>query len=96
MKRVHHSRVSGSKMAKAAKKTTTKGKASMKKSEPVSAMDYSEHEKTYDLFLWLSRWTVVGCAALLIAMMFGFFGGGGLIGGTLAFIILIIAAFFVV
>ena len=82
-------------MAKAAKKTT-KAKTVVKKSEPVSAMDYSEHEKTYDLFLWLSRWTVVGCMGLLVAMMFGFYGGGGLIGGTLAFIILMIAAFFVV
>ena len=62
-------------MAKAAKKTT-KAKTVVKKSEPVSAMDYSEHEKTYDLFLWLSRWTVVGCMGLLVAMMFGFYGGG--------------------
>lgn len=83
-------------MAKVAKKTTSKRKTSVKRSEPVSAMDYAEHEKTYDLFLWLSRWTVVACVALLIAMMFGFFGGGGLIGGTLAFIVLMIAAFFVV
>lgn len=82
-------------MAKVAKKTTSKRKTSAKRSEPVSAMDYSEHEKTYDLFLWLSRWTVVACVALLLAMMFGFFGGGGLIGGTLAFIVLMIAAFFV-
>ena len=82
-------------MAKAANNTTN-AKSDVKTSEPASAMDYSEHEKTYGLFLWLSRWTVVGCMGLLLAMMFGFFGGGGLIGGTLAFIILIIAAFFVV
>jgi len=58
--------------------------------------DYSEHEKTYELFLWMSKWTTVFCVALLIAMMFGFFGGGGLIGGTLAFIVLMAIAFFIV
>lgn len=61
-----------------------------------NAMDYPEHEKTYESFLWLSRWGVAFCVALLIAMMFGFFGGGGLIGGTLAFIVLLVIAFFIV
>lgn len=79
-------------MAKAANnsdKKTTSG-------EPANAMDYSEHEKTYELFLWLSKWTVVGCAALLLAMMIGFYGGGGLVGGSLAFVVMIIIAFFLV
>lgn len=61
---------------------------------PANAMDYPEHEKTYDIFIKFSVWTTVGCVALLIAMAFGFFGGGGLIGGTLAFIILMIASYF--
>ena len=75
-------------MAKAAKKSS--------KSVPANAMDYPEHEKTYDLFLWLTRWTIAACVALLIAMMIGFFAGGGLFGGILAFVALIIVAFFLV
>ncbi|MEM9331986.1 MAG: aa3-type cytochrome c oxidase subunit IV [Pseudomonadota bacterium] len=62
---------------------------------PANAMDYPEHERTYESFLKFSIWTTAGCVALLIAMAFGFFGGGGLIGGTLAFIILMVICFFV-
>ncbi|MEL7429790.1 MAG: aa3-type cytochrome c oxidase subunit IV, partial [Pseudomonadota bacterium] len=54
-----------------------------KKSEsktPANAMDYPEHENTYDAFIKLSIWTTVFCVARLVAMAFGFFGGGGLIG----------------
>ena len=29
------------------------------------AMDYTEHEKTYKLFLKLSLWTIVACAVVL-------------------------------
>lgn len=61
---------------------------------PANAMDYPEHEKTYDIFIKLSIWTTVACIALLAAMAFGFFAGGGFIGGTLAFIILMIASYF--
>ncbi len=64
--------------------------------EPVNAMDYQEHEKTYDLFIWLTKWTLVSCVALLLAMMFGFFGGGGLVGGIIAFVVLHIIAFFLI
>lgn len=68
-----------------------------KKSEsktPANAMDYPEHENTYDAFIKLSIWTTVFCVALLVAMAFGFFGGGGLIGGTILLVILMIAAYF--
>lgn len=82
-------------MAKAAKNTSSDN-SDKAAGEPANAMDYSEHEKTYGLFLWLSKWTTVFCVALLIAMMFGFFGGGGLIGGTLVFIVLMAVAFFIV
>ena len=61
---------------------------------PENAMDYPEHERTYDIFIKLSIWTTAACVALLIAMAFGFFGGGGLIGGTLAFFILLIVSYF--
>jgi len=68
-----------------------------KKSRPAkvtNAMDYPEHEKTYELFLKLSVWTAVFCVALLVAMAFGFFGGGGAIGGTLLFVVLMVASYF--
>ena len=65
-----------------------------KKSKPANAMDYSEHEKTYDIFLKLAIWTTALCIVLLIAMAFGFYGGGGLIGGSLLFIVLTIACYF--
>ena len=74
-----------------AKKATTK-----KETAPANAMDYPEHEKTYDLFVKLSIWTTAFCIILLIAMAFGFFGGGGLIGGSLLFIVLSIAAYFAI
>ncbi len=65
-----------------------------KTTKATSAMDYQEHEKTYDIFLKMSVWTVAFCAVLLIAMAFGFFGGGGLIGGTLLFLVLLAACYF--
>lgn len=61
---------------------------------PANAMDYPEHEKTYDIFLWISKWTIAFCIALLVAMMVGFPLEGGFIGGLLTFIILMIASFF--
>ncbi len=72
-------------MAKKAKSTPKK---------PANAMDYPEHEKTYDLFIRMSVWGTVACVALMIAMAFGFFGGGGAIGGTLLFVILCVASYF--
>lgn len=68
-----------------------------KKSEdkaPANAMDYPEHERTYEHFLKFALWTTAGCVALLIAMAFGFFGGGGLIGGTVLFFILLAISYF--
>jgi hypothetical protein len=65
-----------------------------KKTEPANAMDYPEHEKTYDIFIKFSIWTTAICVAILVAMAFGFFAGGGLIGGTLLFIVLMVACWF--
>ena len=66
-----------------------------KSTKPANAMDYPEHEKTYDQFIKFSIWSTAFCVALLIAMAFGFFGGGGLIGGTLLLIVLMAACYFV-
>ena len=65
-----------------------------KKTVPANAMDYPEHERTYEIFIKFSLWVTALCIALLIAMVFGFFGGGGLIGGTLLFLVLSIACYF--
>jgi len=83
-------------MAKAVKKSASKTRkpAAKKTGVPANAMNYREHEDTYDLFLWLSKWTVIFCVALLLAMMVGFFLGGGLIGGSLMFIVLMALSFF--
>lgn len=78
-------------MVKAAKETINSGGDA-----PAKANDYAEHERTYDLFLWISRWTIAGCVALLLAMMVGFYGGGGLFGGAIVFLVLMAIAFFVV
>ncbi|MEL6505628.1 MAG: aa3-type cytochrome c oxidase subunit IV [Pseudomonadota bacterium] len=55
-------------------------------------MDYAEHEKTYSMFLWLTKWGVIFNVALLLAMAVGFFMGGGFLGGIFTFIVLMIAA----
>jgi hypothetical protein len=65
-----------------------------KTTQPANAMDYKEHDKTYDVFIKFSLWTTAACVAILIAMAFGFFAGGGLIGGTLLFLILMVACWF--
>lgn len=56
--------------------------------EVESAMDYSEHERTYSAFLWLVKWGVIELLILMIAMAIGFFAGWGLIGGILVFAVL--------
>lgn len=62
--------------------------------ETGAEMDYAEHERTYAMFLSMSKWLVILCVALLIAMAFGFFAGGGLFGGVIAFIALTILGYF--
>ena len=65
-----------------------------KTTQPANAMDYPEHNKTYDAFIKFALWSTAGCIAILVAMAFGFFMGGGLIGGTLLFVVLMIACWF--
>jgi len=65
-----------------------------KTTEPDNAMDYQEHEKTYEAFIKFSIWTTAICIAIVVAMAFGFFAGGGLIGGTLLFVLLMLACWF--
>ncbi len=34
------------------------------------AMDYAEHEKTYNLFIAMSKWTVILTVILLVGMAY--------------------------
>ncbi|MEO9613497.1 MAG: aa3-type cytochrome c oxidase subunit IV [Nitratireductor sp.] len=58
-------------------------------------MDYSEHEKTYGMFVSLTKYGSIVCAALLIAMAFGFFAGGGFIASTILFMIVVALAAYI-
>ena len=60
-----------------------------------NAMDYAEHERTYAWFLWLTKWTIIFLAALMLAMAVGFFTNGGWVGGTLLLVVLMAVSFFV-
>lgn len=51
-------------------------------------MDYPEHEKTYDLFIMLSKFGTLFCVALLIAMAFGFFTSAGFFSATILFVLI--------
>jgi hypothetical protein len=51
-------------------------------------MDYSEHEKTYNRFIGLAKYTSIFCIALLVAMAFGFFTSAGFISATILFVLI--------
>jgi hypothetical protein len=61
--------------------------------ETGAPMNYSEHEKTYDLFVAGAKWGSMILVVLLIAMAAGFFTAAGFLGATILFIILNIAGF---
>ncbi|MGC4026852.1 MAG: aa3-type cytochrome c oxidase subunit IV [Mesorhizobium sp.] len=50
-----------------------------------AAMDYSEHDKTYNMFLGLTKYGTLFCVALMVAMAFGFFTSAGLISSVILF-----------
>ncbi|MDZ5695800.1 aa3-type cytochrome c oxidase subunit IV [Chelativorans sp. M5D2P16] len=56
--------------------------------ETGAEMDYVEHERTYNLFLTISKYTCLIVAATLIAMAFGFFTAAGFISSTILFILI--------
>lgn len=59
-----------------------------------ASMDHAEHEKTYDMFLALTKYGTLACVALLIAMAFGFFTSAGLISSTILFALLCVVGSF--
>ncbi|MGD9913329.1 MAG: aa3-type cytochrome c oxidase subunit IV [Rhizobiaceae bacterium] len=55
--------------------------------ETGAEMDYSEHEKTYSMFLGLTKYGSLAVIALLIAMALGFFAGFGFFSSLIAFVV---------
>lgn len=51
-------------------------------------MDYKEHERTYSLFLGLTKYGTLLVASLLVAMAFGFFTSAGFFSATILFILI--------
>lgn len=51
-------------------------------------MDYGEHEKTYALFLGITKYVTLFTVAVLAAMAFGFFTAAGFISSTILFFII--------
>ena len=56
--------------------------------ETGAAMDYAEHEKTYNLFVNGAKYGTLFCVALLIAMAAGFFTSAGFFSSLLLLIII--------
>ncbi|MDZ7823128.1 MAG: aa3-type cytochrome c oxidase subunit IV [Ahrensia sp.] len=55
-------------------------------------MDYAEHDRTYNMFLFGAKWGSIVTCAILIGMALGFFAGFGFIGGTIAAIVCVVLA----
>ena len=62
--------------------------------ETGASMDYPEHEKTYNMFLALTKWGTMVMVVLLIAMAGGVFGGAGFFGALIVFLVLTAAGFY--
>ena len=58
-----------------------------------AAMDYPEHEKTYNMFLGGAKFISMAIVALLVSMAAGFFGGFGFFPALILFIVLNILGF---
>lgn len=52
-------------------------------------MEYSEHERTYAGFLIATKWAIIICVALLVAMAFSFFTSAGWFSGIILFLLLL-------
>jgi Bacterial aa3 type cytochrome c oxidase subunit IV len=61
-----------------------------------ASMDYAEHEKTYNGFLWAAKYGTMAIVVLLIAMAVFFFTNAGGIFSFLLFIVLTLAGFFLI
>jgi len=52
-------------------------------------MDYAEHERTYKMFVQLTKWGAIVCVALLAALGLAFFGGGGFFSAVVLFAVIV-------
>ena len=57
-------------------------------------MDYREHDKTYELFLFLVKWGIIVTLAIVVGMMVGLIMAGGFIGGIFAFVVVLAVGYF--
>ncbi|MCB1461021.1 MAG: aa3-type cytochrome c oxidase subunit IV [Nitratireductor sp.] len=65
-----------------------------KNEQQVPAMDYIEHERTYESFLWMTKWGVIAVVDIVIALAASTVGGMGLAGFFLVLIVLGLIAYF--
>ena len=56
-------------------------------------MDYSEHDKTYHLFLTLAKYGSLVVVAILAAMAFMFFTTAGVFSSLVLFIVICVAGY---
>lgn len=59
-----------------------------------ASMDYAEHEKTYNGFLFAAKYGTMMVVVLLICMAIGFFTSAGFVFSTLLFIVLTALGFY--
>ncbi len=62
--------------------------------ETGAEMDYSEHEKTYAMFLALARYSTLAVVVILIGMAVGFFTAAGFITSTIVTIFLLAIGYY--
>ena len=62
--------------------------------ETGAEMDYAEHERTYALFMTITKYGTLGVAVLLIGMAIGFFTAAGFITSVIVTIILFVIGFY--
>ncbi|MBO6537935.1 MAG: aa3-type cytochrome c oxidase subunit IV [Rhizobiaceae bacterium] len=56
--------------------------------ETGAAMDYEEHDKTFAMFVNLTKYGTLVCVALMVAMAFGFFTSAGFFSALVLFILI--------
>ena len=57
-------------------------------------MDYREHRRTYQGFLWLVKYGTIAVVAILLGMLVGLIAGGGIISSLLTVVVFFAAASF--
>lgn len=58
-------------------------------------MDYAEHEKTYRMFLSMTKWGTVAAVAILVSMTVGLLAGGGFISSVIVFVLMMLVAWYI-